>query len=174
MDRLGLGPEVCLARNPRLVYGRMTGWGQDGPLAPTAGHDIDYIAVSGALGAMAREGDLPRGLAAVHPLYRVPRRAELVLGAVVVLIVLTVDLRGAIGFSSFGVLLYYFVANLAALRQARAFRRYPRAVSVLGALGCAVLVVTLPLPAVVTGALVVVAGFVLRELRSRGARLGSQ
>jgi crotonobetainyl-CoA:carnitine CoA-transferase CaiB-like acyl-CoA transferase len=49
MERLGLGPEACLARNPRLVYGRMTGWGQDGPLAQTAGHDINYIALSGAL-----------------------------------------------------------------------------------------------------------------------------
>lgn len=49
MERLGLGPEVCRARNPRLVYLRMTGWGQDGPLAPTAGHDINYIALSGAL-----------------------------------------------------------------------------------------------------------------------------
>ncbi|MFS8198362.1 CaiB/BaiF CoA transferase family protein [Streptomyces sp. CWNU-52B] len=52
MERLGLGPEPCLARNPALVYGRMTGWGQDGPYARTAGHDINYIAVSGALGAM--------------------------------------------------------------------------------------------------------------------------
>ena len=59
MERLGLGPDICLGRNPRLVYGRMTGWGQEGPLAPTAGHDIDYIAVSGALGAMAREGEKP-------------------------------------------------------------------------------------------------------------------
>ena len=49
MERLGLGPEACLARNPRLVYGRMTGWGQDGPLAHAAGHDINYIALSGAL-----------------------------------------------------------------------------------------------------------------------------
>ncbi|WP_432040216.1 CaiB/BaiF CoA transferase family protein [Streptomyces cucumeris] len=49
-ERLGVGPEACLARNPRLVYGRMTGWGQDGPLARTAGHDIGYIAVTGALG----------------------------------------------------------------------------------------------------------------------------
>ena len=49
MERLGLGPEACLQRNPRLVYGRMTGWGQDGPLAQTAGHDIDYIALAGAL-----------------------------------------------------------------------------------------------------------------------------
>ena len=59
MERLGLGPDVCLARNERLVYGRMTGWGQDGPLARQAGHDIDYIAVSGALGAIGRRGESP-------------------------------------------------------------------------------------------------------------------
>jgi alpha-methylacyl-CoA racemase len=59
MERLGLGPDDCRARNRRLVYGRMTGWGQDGPLAQTAGHDIDYIAVSGALGACARRGERP-------------------------------------------------------------------------------------------------------------------
>ncbi|MGQ0674742.1 MAG: CaiB/BaiF CoA transferase family protein [Rhodospirillales bacterium] len=52
MERLGLGPDICLARNPRLVYGRMTGYGQSGPLAPRAGHDIDYIALSGALAAI--------------------------------------------------------------------------------------------------------------------------
>jgi alpha-methylacyl-CoA racemase len=49
MERLGLGPDVCLTRNPRLVYGRMTGWGQHGPLAARAGHDINYIALTGAL-----------------------------------------------------------------------------------------------------------------------------
>lgn len=54
MERLGLGPEVCLARNPRLIYGRMTGWGQTGPLAHTAGHDINYLALSGALHAIGR------------------------------------------------------------------------------------------------------------------------
>jgi alpha-methylacyl-CoA racemase len=54
MERLGLGPEICLARNPRLVYGRMTGWGQTGPLAHTAGHDINYLALSGALHAIGR------------------------------------------------------------------------------------------------------------------------
>jgi alpha-methylacyl-CoA racemase len=59
-ERLGLGPEVCLRRNPRLVYGRMTGWGQDGPLAGTAGHDIDYIARTGALHAIGREGGPPQ------------------------------------------------------------------------------------------------------------------
>jgi alpha-methylacyl-CoA racemase len=58
-ERLGFGPEVCAARNPRLVFGRMTGWGQDGPLAPTAGHDIDYIAISGALSLVGRAGERP-------------------------------------------------------------------------------------------------------------------
>lgn len=52
MERLGLGPDICLARNPKLIYGRMTGWGQDGPLAHAAGHDITYIALSGALHAI--------------------------------------------------------------------------------------------------------------------------
>jgi len=59
MERLGLGPDVCLERNPRLVYGRMTGWGQDGPLASVAGHDINYIALSGALHAIGRKGEAP-------------------------------------------------------------------------------------------------------------------
>lgn len=58
-ERLGFGPDVCLARNPRLVYGRMTGWGQDGPMAPRAGHDINYIALSGALYHSGRAGQPP-------------------------------------------------------------------------------------------------------------------
>jgi len=60
MERLGLGPDIVLKRNPRLVYGRMTGWGQTGPLARAAGHDINYVAQSGALHAMARAGEAPR------------------------------------------------------------------------------------------------------------------
>ena len=59
MERLGLGPDVLLARNPKLVYGRMTGWGQDGPLAPRAGHDINYIALTGVLHAIGRAGGAP-------------------------------------------------------------------------------------------------------------------
>ncbi len=59
MERLGLGPEVCAAHNPRLVYGRMTGWGQAGPLSQTAGHDINYISLCGALAAMGRAGEKP-------------------------------------------------------------------------------------------------------------------
>ena len=59
MERLGLGPEVLLADNPKLVFGRMTGWGQDGPMAPLAGHDINYIALSGALHSYGRAGEKP-------------------------------------------------------------------------------------------------------------------
>jgi alpha-methylacyl-CoA racemase len=59
-ERLGVGPHECLARNPRLVYGRMTGWGQEGPLAAAAGHDITYIALTGALGAIGAEGGPPQ------------------------------------------------------------------------------------------------------------------
>jgi len=59
MERLGLGPEACLKRNPRLVYGRMTGWGQKGPLSKAAGHDMNYIALTGALNAIGRRGQPP-------------------------------------------------------------------------------------------------------------------
>jgi alpha-methylacyl-CoA racemase len=59
MERLGLGPEAALGANPKLVYGRMTGWGQDGPLAPRAGHDINYIALAGVLHAIGRKGEAP-------------------------------------------------------------------------------------------------------------------
>jgi alpha-methylacyl-CoA racemase len=59
MERMGIGPEVCLSRNPRIVYGRITGWGQDGPLAHAAGHDINYIALAGALESIGRSGEKP-------------------------------------------------------------------------------------------------------------------
>ena len=59
MERLGAGPEVCLERNPRLIYGRMTGWGQEGPLAQAAGHDINYISLAGALEPIGRRGEAP-------------------------------------------------------------------------------------------------------------------
>ncbi len=59
MERLGLGPDACLSRNPRLVYGRVTGWGQEGPLAHAAGHDLNYIALTGALDAIGRTGGPP-------------------------------------------------------------------------------------------------------------------
>lgn len=117
--------------------------------------------------AMAREGDLPRLLAAVHPRYSVPHRAELALGVIVVVVVLVADLRGAIAFSSFGVLLYYFVANLAAFRQDAPQRRFPRWLQVLGMIGCLVLVVTLPPVGIAVGVLVLAIGLAGRLLVRR-------
>ncbi|WP_416344307.1 APC family permease [Isoptericola peretonis] len=117
--------------------------------------------------AMAREGDLPRPLAVVHPRFRVPHRAEVAVALVVVVLVLTVDLRGAIGFSSFGVLVYYAVANLAAWTQATPHRRYPRALQVVGLAGCVVLCATLPVAAVLAGVGVLAVGLLLRWARVR-------
>lgn len=117
--------------------------------------------------AMARSGDLPRWLAAVHPRFKVPHRAELAVGLVVCVLVLATDLRGAIGFSSFGVLLYYLIANLSAWRQLPGHRRYPRAMAALGAVGCVVIAVTLPWQSVVAGLGVIAAGLVWRWLRLR-------
>ncbi|MFB9730875.1 APC family permease [Ornithinimicrobium kibberense] len=115
--------------------------------------------------AMARQDDLPGWLAAVHPRHRVPHRAEVALAGVVVVLVLTVDLREAIGFSSFGVLLYYLVANLSAWTQDEDHRRFPRALQVLGAVGCLALVVTLPPTAVLVGTAVLGTGLALRAAR---------
>ncbi len=117
--------------------------------------------------AMARERDLPSGLASVDERHRVPDRAQVVVGAAVVVLVLALDLRGAIGFSSFGVLVYYFVANASALRQPREQRRWPRALHVLGMTGCAVLVVTLPVASVLAGVAVFAVGIAGRALFRR-------
>jgi basic amino acid/polyamine antiporter, APA family len=120
--------------------------------------------------AMARADDLPRWLAAVHPRHRTPHHAELALAAVVCVLVLTVDLRGVIGFSSFGVLLYYLVANLSAATQDKEHRRFPRVLQALGAVGCLTLVVTLPLGSVLTGVAVLGVGVAYRMLRTGGRR----
>lgn len=120
--------------------------------------------------AMARNRDLPAPLAVVHPRFHTPVRAELVIALVVTGVILIADVRGVIGFSSFGVLLYYFVANAAALTQKRGDRRFPRAVSALGALGCIVLVVTLPPAAIAGGVAVVALGIVYRIVSRRLSR----
>ncbi|MEW2017582.1 APC family permease [Rhodococcus sp. NPDC076796] len=117
--------------------------------------------------AMARHDDLPAYLAAVHPRYSVPHRAEIILAVIVVVLVMMVDLRDAIGFSSFGVLLYYLVANLSAYTQDAEHRRYPRALQILGSIGCVVLIATLPVTAIAVGTVVVVLGVAYRFLRVR-------
>jgi len=165
-----LGPaELASSTAPLLEVATAGGWDAAAPVvrvgaaAASLGALLALIAGIGRTSlAMAREGDLPRALAAVHPTYRVPHRAELVLGAIVIGVVLTADLRGAIAFSSFGVLLYYFVANLAALGQDAGARRFPRWLQMLGMAGCLVLVVTLPPVGVGVGVLVLAVGLVGR------------
>jgi APA family basic amino acid/polyamine antiporter len=146
------------------------------PLATAVDAAGSLLALMAGIGrttlAMARNRDLPAWLASIHPRYRVPDHAELTVGAVVVLLVLTTDLRDAIGFSSFGVLLYYAIANASAYTQPVSRRRWPRALNVAGLLGCVVLVVTLPWAAIVAGIAVLASGVLGRAL-ARRFRLGA-
>ncbi|MFD7907016.1 APC family permease [Kitasatospora sp. NPDC059747] len=116
------------------------------------------LGVSRTTLAMARDRHLPHALAAVHPRFRVPHRAELAVGAVVAAVAATADLRGAIGFSSFGVLAYYAIANASAWTLTRAEGRPPRAVPVVGLAGCLVLAFALPPSSVAAGAAVLAVG----------------
>lgn len=124
--------------------------------------------------AMARNRDLPTWLSAVHPVHKVPHHAEIALAVIVSILVLTVDLRGAIGFSSFGVLLYYFIANVSAFTQDRQNRRYPKPVQIVGALGCLVLVATLPPTSIGIGAGVLAIGILGRLIVLRHRHAPSQ
>ncbi|MGV9239353.1 APC family permease [Streptomyces nigra] len=121
------------------------------------------LGVSRTTLAMARDRHLPGVLAAVHPRFQVPHRAELAVGAVVAVLAATVDVRGAIGFSSFGVLAYYAVANASAWTLDRA--RRARVVPVVGLVGCAVLAFSLPVVSVVVGAGVLAVGGALYGVR---------
>lgn len=143
-----------------------------GAAVASLGSLLALIAGIGRTGlAMARNGDLPRRLDSVHPRYSVPDRAELAVAVFVCVLVLTTDLRGAIGFSSFGVLVYYAVANASAFTQDAAHRRWPRALNVAGACGCVALVATLPWRSVVAGVAVFAVGLAGRAIvRSRGTR----
>ena len=111
--------------------------------------------------AMAANGELPRALARVHPRHRVPWVAEVAVGVVVTALVATVDLRHAIGFSSFAVLGYYAIANASAFTLRPQERRWPRVLTVAGVAGCVALAVTLPWTSVAVGAGVLAAGALL-------------
>ncbi|MCV2489996.1 APC family permease [Geodermatophilus sp. YIM 151500] len=175
---LVLGPGgVAAAPDPLAAAAQAGGWAAAGPVvragaaAASLGALLALVAGVGRTGlAMARNGDLPRWLAAVHPRYQVPHRAQSAVAAAACALVLTVDLRGAIGFSSFGVLLYYVVANLAAATQTPDRRRWPRALQVAGVAGCLALAATLPWPAVVGGVAVVGAGCAYRLVTRRRNR----
>ena len=170
-----LGPTaVAASTEPVAEAAARSGWAwigvvvRVGAAAASLGALLALIAgVSRTTFAMSREADLPRFLDRVHPRTHVPLRAEIAVGAVVVVLVALIDLRGAIGFSSFGVLLYYFVANVAAFRQRDDARRYPVALQIVGAIGCLVLAVTLPWQSVVGGVVVVAAGIAYRAVRLR-------
>ncbi|MGW7271050.1 APC family permease [Streptomyces sp. NPDC054864] len=115
--------------------------------------------------AMARDRHLPHALAAVHPRSHVPHRAQLAVGAAVLALVAFADLRGAIGFSSFGVLAYYAVANASAWTLTPGEGRPPRAIPVLGLTGCLLLAFSLPLSSTIAGAAVLAAGAVAYVVR---------
>jgi APA family basic amino acid/polyamine antiporter len=118
---------------------------------------------------MARAGDLPRRFAAVSPTSAVPVAAQIALAAAVVLLTALTDVGHAIGFSSFGVLLYYAIANAAAWTQDDRHRRWPRSIQVAGLVGCLVLAFTVPPLSVVGGAAVIAAGLVGRHAVGRRA-----
>jgi APA family basic amino acid/polyamine antiporter len=120
--------------------------------------------------AMGRHRDLPAWLAAVHPRHHTPHHAELAIAAAVSVLVLTTDLRGVIGFSSFGILIYYGIANASAFTQPRAQRRWPRPLNVLGVVACATLVVSLPVGSVVAGLVMFGVGLAARVIRLRTRR----
>ena len=173
---LTLGADAVGSAHPVADVAAAAGWTWAGPvvrIAAAAASLGALLALLTGIGrtalAMAREADLPRWLAAIDPRWQVPRRAEITIGLIVIAVVLIADLRGAIGFSSFGVLLYYLLANASAWRQSADVRRYPRALQVIGMLGCLALVVTLPVLGVIVGAEVVLAGVAYRLLRLRFA-----
>lgn len=123
--------------------------------------------------AMARNRDLPTWLGAVHPRFRVPHHAELALAVLVSVLVLAGDLRSVIGFSSFGVLVYYAIANTSALTQPAQQRRWPRALNVLGILGCLTLAATLPVASMLAGVGMFAAGLIGRLIVRNYKKNGS-
>lgn len=160
---------------PLLVAVQAAGVGEIGWLVRVGG----FVAASGALLgliagigrtglAMARHGDLPAPLARVDPVHLVPVIAQVVVGVVVCLVLLVADLRGAIGFSSFGVLLYYTIANFAAWTQPVEDRRWPRWLQAVGIVGCLTLAITLPPVSVVLGIVVLAIGVGFRVVMLRG------
>ncbi len=120
--------------------------------------------------AMARDHELPHALAAVHRRFQVPHRAEILLGVTISASVLIADLRGAIGFSSFAILIYYAIANAASFTLPGGQRRWRRPVAIVGFTGCAVLAATLPLATALTGAAILALGMVGRAVRTLNGR----
>ncbi|MFL6044343.1 MAG: APC family permease [Propionibacteriaceae bacterium] len=172
---IALGPTgVAGTSAPLAAAVDAVGWGwasvpvRLGAAAASLGALLALIAgVSRTTLAMARHDDLPRWLAAVHERHQVPHHAEIAMAGLVSILILITDLRGAIGFSSFGVLLYYLIANAAAYTQCPERRRFPRVLQIVGVAGCGILVLTLPVSAVIGGTVVFAIGIVFRAVRGR-------
>lgn len=172
---IALGPTgVAGTSAPLAAAVDAVGWGwasvpvRLGAAAASLGALLALIAgVSRTTLAMARHDDLPRWLAAVHERHQVPHHAEIAMAGLVSILILITDLRGAIGFSSFGVLLYYLIANAAAYTQCPERRRFPRVLQIVGVAGCGILVLTLPVSAVIGGTVVFAIGIVFRAVRLR-------
>jgi basic amino acid/polyamine antiporter, APA family len=128
------------------------------------------LGVSRTTLAMARDRHLPHVLAAVHPRFKVPHRAELAVGSVVAVLAATTDVRGAMGFSSFGVLTYYAIANASAWTLTTAEGRPVRIVPIVGAVGCVILAFSLPLTSVLWGAAIIAIGAAVYGLRTAWSR----
>jgi APA family basic amino acid/polyamine antiporter len=172
---IALGPAgVAATPAPLAAAVEVAGWGwadlpvRLGAAAAALGALLALIAGVGRTTlAMARHDDLPRWLAAVHERHQVPHHAEVAVAGLVCVLILVTDLRGAIGFSSFGVLLYYLIANAAAYTQSNDRRRFPRILQIIGMAGCGALALTLPVSAVVGGTAAFAVGLVYRALRVR-------
>ncbi len=168
-----LGPDALAASAAPLVdVVAVAGWIWAEPVVRAAagvaalGSLLALVAGVGRTSlAMARDGELPRPLASVHPRFGVPHVAEIATGVAVIVLLLVADLRGAIGFSSFGVLVYYLVANASAITQPAGERLVPRWLSWFGAIGCVALVVTLPAASIAAGVAVFAVGGAVRGIR---------
>ncbi|TNH28514.1 amino acid permease [Micromonospora orduensis] len=172
---LAVGPEELAATSAPLAaaaaagdLGWLAGAVRIGGAVASLGVLVALLAGIGRTAlAMARDHELPGWLGAIHPRYRVPHRAEILLGLTITAIVLIVDVRTAIGFSSFAILIYYAIANAAAFTLTGPHQRWLRPMTALGFLGCLALAATLPGASVVAGAAVLAVGVVGRAVIQR-------
>ncbi len=165
-DLLGRSPDPVAEAVDRSAWSWLTPLVRVSAVLAAVGSLLALVlGVSRTTLAMARDGHLPRYLTAVHPRFGVPHRAELTVGVVIAILVSTIDLRGAIGFSSFAVLIYYTVANASALTLRREERPAPRIVAIAGVAGCIVVAFGLPAVSVITGCGVLALGALVYAIR---------
>lgn len=172
-----VGPGVLAGSETPLAEVFQAGWAELAPVVrvgavvASAGVLLSLLAgVSRTVFSMARKGDLPRALAAVHPRYRTPHHAELAAGIITVTVIAISDLRGTIGFSSFAVLGYYALTNASALTLPPERRLSPRWVSIIGLVGCVVLAFCLPVEAVIGGIALLAIGSIAWLVSNRKRR----